>query len=86
MRAERFGSYSMCRTVPGTPNLFRLKSMIRYFCLCPPPRRRIAMWPWLSRPPLFLSGSVSDFSGVERVISAKSEIERKRVPFVTGLN
>jgi hypothetical protein len=28
----------------------------------------------------------SDFSGVLRVISAKSETDRKRVPFVTGLN
>src|SRR5215207_7467634 len=44
------------------------------------------MWPWLSRPPLFLSGSVSDFSGVLRVISVKSETLRKRVPLVTGLN
>jgi hypothetical protein len=33
-----------------------------------------------------LSGSVSDFSGVERVISEKSETERKRVALVTGLN
>src|SRR3712207_7635854 len=86
MRAERFGSYSMWRTVAATPCLFRLKSLMRYFCLCLPPRRRIEMWPWLSRPPLFLSGSVSDFSGFVRVISEKSETERKRVPFVTGLN
>ena len=64
----------------------RLKSMMRYFRLWPPPMRRIEMWPWLSRPPLFLSGSSSDFSGVVRVISAKSETERKRVPLVTGLN
>jgi len=54
--------------------------------LCPPPRRRIAMWPWLSRPPLLVSGSTSDFSGSVRVISAKSDTERKRVPFVIGLN
>jgi hypothetical protein len=44
------------------------------------------MWPWLSRPPDFFSGSVSDFSGVARVISEKSETERKRDPLVTGLN
>ena len=44
------------------------------------------MWPWLSRPPLFLIGSSSDFSGVVRVISEKSETERKRVLLVTGLN
>jgi len=44
------------------------------------------MWPWLSRPPDFLIGSSSDFSGVERVISLKSATVRKRVPYVTGLN
>src|ERR1041385_7781427 len=86
MRAERFGSYSISRTVAVTPYLFRLKSITRYIRLCPPPRRRMAMCPWLSRPPLFLSGSISERSGVERVISAKSDTERKRVPFVTGLN
>ena len=32
----------------------RLKSITRYIRLCPPPRRRIAMWPWLSRPPRLL--------------------------------
>jgi hypothetical protein len=31
-----------------------------------------------------VNGSVSDFSGVERVISEKSKTERKRVPLVTG--
>src|SRR5215216_5256484 len=86
MRAERFGSYSTCRTVPATPNLLRLKSMMRYFRLWPPPRRRIEMWPWLSRPPDFFSGSVSDRSGVDRVISLKSDTERKRELLVTGLN
>jgi hypothetical protein len=86
MRAERFGSYSISRTTPGIPCLLRLKSMIRYFRLWPPPRRRMAMWPWLSRPPLFVSGSTSDFSGVVRVISLKSATERKRLDAVTGLN
>ena len=76
----------MGRTTAPTPCLFRLKSMIRYFRLCPPPRRRIEMWPWLSRPAVFFSGSTSDFSGVVRVISVKSGTARKRVPFVTGLN
>src|SRR5689334_12458034 len=76
----------MCRTVPVTPNLSRLKSMMRYCRLWPPPRRRMAMWPWLSRPPDFLIGSSSDFSGSVVVMSEKSDTERKRVPFVTGLN
>jgi hypothetical protein len=69
------------------PCLLRLKSMMRYFCLWPPPRRRIEIWPWLSRPPLFLIGSSERLLGVvERVISALSETERKRVAAVTGLN
>ena len=29
MRAERFGSYSIDATLPGTPVLSRLKSMMR---------------------------------------------------------
>ena len=29
MRAERFGSYSMCATLAGTASLSRLKSMMR---------------------------------------------------------
>ena len=74
------------RPWPAWPNLLRLKSMMRYCRLCPPPRRRIEMWPWLSRPPDLVSGSTSDFSGVDRVISAKSETERKRELLVTGLN
>ena len=45
IRAERFGSYSMPMTVAGTPSLMRLKSMMRYFRLCPPPRKRVQMMP-----------------------------------------
>src|SRR5688500_7921146 len=71
MRAERFGSYSISFTVAITPKRSRRKSTLRY----------IRLWP-----PLFLIGSSRDFSGVDRVISEKSEIERKRVPLVTGLN
>jgi hypothetical protein len=44
------------------------------------------MWPWLSRPPDFGSGSTSDFSGVDLVISAKSDTDRNREPLLTGLN
>src|SRR5262249_16560198 len=86
MRADRFGSYSIEAIVPVTPCLLRLKSTRRYWRLWPPPRRRIAMWPWLSRPPDFLIGSSSDFSGVVVVMSEKSDTVRKRVPFVTGLD
>jgi hypothetical protein len=37
------------------------------------------------RPPVLESGRSSDFSGVERVISAKSETDEPRRPGVLGL-
>ena len=40
MRAERLGSYSIASTFAGTLNLLRLKSIIRYKRLCPPPMIR----------------------------------------------
>src|SRR5215217_3238783 len=43
------------------------------------------MRPWLLRPPDFESGRRSDFSGVDRVISAKSETLDPRRPGVVGL-
>src|SRR5690606_18227953 len=43
------------------------------------------MRPWLLRPPFLGSGSTSDFSGVVRVISAKSATLEPRRPGVVGL-
>src|SRR4051812_46638608 len=86
MRALRFGSYSISVTFPGIPNLFRLKSILRYCRLWPPPRCRLVRWPWLFRPPVRFLGSTSDFSGVNRVTSSNPEMERKRVPGVIGRN
>src|SRR3712207_1879344 len=43
------------------------------------------MRPWLLRPPVFDSGFSSDFSGVVRVISAKSATDEPRRPGVVGL-
>src|SRR5690348_1236180 len=43
------------------------------------------MRPWALRPPVPCSGRISDFSGVERVISAKSETLEPRRPGVVGL-
>src|SRR5262245_18916452 len=43
-------------------------------------------WPWWLRPPLLESGSSRDFSGVSRVSSSLSRVDRNRVPGVTGLN
>src|SRR5690606_13933170 len=46
---------------------------------------RVVMRPWLLRPPVFDSGRSSDFSGVDRVISAKSATDESRRPGVVGL-
>src|SRR5690625_970389 len=59
--------------------------MTRYDRLCPPPWCRVVMRPWLLRPPFFGSGRVSDFSGVVRVMSAKSATDEPRRPDVVGL-
>src|SRR6266536_563962 len=86
MRAVRFGSYSMCATLAGTPSFStRLKSIRRYCRLWPPPWCRVVILPCALRPPLFVSGRSSDFSGVVRVISAKSETLEPRRPGVVGL-
>src|SRR3954449_12783360 len=86
MRAVRFGSYSMCATFAGTPSLSdRLKSIRRYWRLCPPPWCRAVILPCTLRPPRLCSGRSSDFSGVDRVISAKSATLEPRRPGVVGL-
>jgi hypothetical protein len=46
---------------------------------------RVVMRPELLRPPVFGSGLRSDFSGVDRVISAKSATDEPRRPGVVGL-
>src|SRR4051794_4208612 len=76
----------MCATFAGTPSLsLRRKSITRYARLWPPPWWRVVTLPWTLRPPLPCSGRISDFSGVERVISAKSETLEPRRPGVVGL-
>src|SRR5436305_13255682 len=85
MYAERLGSYSMCATFAGTPSLRRLKSILRYRRLAPPPRWREVLRPRTLRPPDFLSPSVSDFSGSLRVTSAKSGYVANLRPGEVGL-
>src|SRR5918995_4236684 len=85
MYAERLGSYSIAATRAGIPSLRRLKSMMRYSRLAPPPRWRAVLRPLALRPPLFLRPSTSDFSGVVFVISAKSGYVTKRRPGDVGL-
>ena len=63
MKHERFGSYSIASTVAGTPSFVRLKSMIRYSFLLPPPRCLAVMTPWWLRPCARRLPTVSDFSG-----------------------
>ena len=54
MRAERFGSYSIVATFAGMSRLSRLKSMMRYIRLWPPPRHHDVSSPRLLRPPVLL--------------------------------
>src|ERR1700742_2246093 len=84
MYAVRFGSYSIAATLAGTPSLLRLKSILRYRRLAPPPRWREVLRPLELRPPGFVSPSTSGFSGCERVISAKSGYETNRRPGEVG--
>src|SRR4051794_2597986 len=85
MRAVRFGSYSMCATLAGTPSLSRRKSIRRYARLCPPPWWRTVTLPWTLRPPRLCSGRTSDFSGSSRVTSTKSATLEPRRPGDVGL-
>src|SRR5882672_9141614 len=85
MYAERLGSYSIAATLAGIPSLVRLKSILRYRRLAPPPRWREVLRPWALRPPDFFRPSVSAFSGLVFVTSAKSEYETKRRPGLVGL-
>src|SRR5215210_3083056 len=85
MWAERFGSYSIAATFAGTPSFVRLKSILRYRRLAPPPRWRAVLRPRALRPPDFVRPSTSVFSGRSVVISAKSGYVAKRRPGLVGL-
>src|SRR5437764_3978351 len=85
MRAERLGSYSMVATRAGTPSLSRLKSMRRYRRLCPPPRWRVVMRPWLLRPAFDLRGRRSGLCGSVVVMSSNATTEMPRRPGEVGL-
>src|SRR4051794_41239758 len=85
MYAERFGSYSIAATLAGTPSFERLKSILRYRRLAPPPRWREVLRPCALRPPDFRRPSTRVFSGSPFVISEKSGYETKRRPALVGL-
>src|SRR5215218_82079 len=86
MRAERFGSYSTVATFAGMSRLSRLKSMMRYIRLWPPPRHQEVRCPWLLRPPVLFIGSISGLYGSWVVISSKVWTVWKRLPGEVGLN
>src|ERR671915_501020 len=85
MCAVRFGSYSIAATFAGTPSFWRLKSILRYLRLAPPPRCREVIRPLALRPPDFLSPSTRPFSGSAFVTSALSFQVAKRRPGDVGL-
>src|SRR5467141_2537027 len=85
MRAERLGSYSIVDTFAGISRLSRLKSMMRYIRLWPPPRHQDVNCPTLLRPPVLCSGSTSGLWGSCVVISSKTATVWNRVPGDVGL-
>src|SRR5271163_1755918 len=84
MRAERLGSYSIVVTVAGIPAFSRLKSIMRSFCLCPPPRCQLVMSPELRRPPVRCFFSTSGLCGCCVVISSLTIVVRYRSVCVVG--
>src|SRR5581483_3451799 len=64
----------------------RLKSMIQERRLWPPPWWRVVIRPLTFRPPVFLSGAVSERSGSDFVISSNDETVMNRLPGLVGLN
>src|SRR6266480_3366143 len=85
MRAERFGSYSIETTFAGMPDLSRLKSIRRSFCLCPPPRCQLVRSPALRRPAMDFFGDVNGLYGRFVVRSSLTMVEVKRCDGVNGL-
>src|SRR5262245_39935604 len=85
MRAERLGSYSIAATFPGTSSFGRLKSMIRYRFLWPPPRKRTVIRPSWFLPPRSCFGSVRDFRGLVSESSSKLCTVKNRRPGDVGL-
>ena len=78
MRAVRLGSYSMVATLAGTSSLFRLKSIMRYWRLWPPPMWRVVIRPVLERPPVRFLLEIRERSGTSVVISSKPDLDMPR--------
>src|SRR5580700_5109055 len=93
IRQERLGSYSTVSTVAGASYLLRLKSIIRYMRLLPPPWNRCVTRPLLLRPPVLLIGVISGLCGSTGwflpsclVSSENVDIALNRRPGPVGLN
>src|SRR3989338_2882526 len=82
---ERFGSYSIAVTLPGTHLLSLLKSMILYALLCPPPIHLEVTLPYEFLPPVLFKGKIKDFSGSTFVISSKDNLVNCLMPGDVGL-
>src|SRR5256885_15178889 len=74
----------MAATLAGTFTLLRLKWIMRWARLAPPPRWRVVILPWLLRPACFCNLTVIDFSGFVFVISSNVETDMPRRPGVVG--
>src|SRR5690554_5724627 len=85
MLHDLLGSYSIVLTSAATSSLLRLKSIRRYFLLCPPPRCLVVMTPAWLRPPFLRMGRSSDFSGESVVMSSRTFTELFRLPGDVGL-
>src|SRR5438094_6428783 len=85
MRAERFGSYSIETTFAGMPDLSRLKSIRRSFCLCPPPRCQLVRSPALRRPAVVFFGDVNGLCGRFVVRSSLTSVVLNLCDGVNGL-
>src|SRR5450432_1551116 len=84
MCAERFGSYSIRSTTPTTPSLSRRKSMIRYFCLWPPPLWRVVIRPELLRAPVEFCDTSSGVKPLPLYRCERFGFVTKRVPGDVG--
>src|SRR6266404_3547468 len=74
----------MPTTSAATSCLRRLKSTLRYFCLCPPPMWRAVIRPLLLRPPDLFFTSTKLLCGVHFVSSSKAGSDLKRCGGVSG--
>src|SRR5688572_13873382 len=84
MWALRFGSYSRRSILAAMPSLSRRKSIMRRWCLWPPPWWRVDMRPWLLRPLPRDCGTSSGQCGSPLCNSGVTTLTRARRPGEVG--